>query len=254
MPRLTPMQEHQMRTNAAQASSAAALDEQQRALRWLYHQRTLLGGIQSRQAREAHKAQVMPEIAPYLQGVMQANTGQPDPVLSYAAVWAIDAGMWALACELGRYVIGHGLAMPDEFERNAATTLADLMADAALIGRMSAADARQWLPIVMQITAEADMPDQTRAKNHKAIAYGLAGKTTLAGQPGDWSVLDAATLRLALDHLLQAEQLDANAGVKKDIAAVQKLLQKQEQPADSSAPAKPAAKAATKAKGKTKSS
>ena len=68
------------------------------------------------------------------------------------------------------------------------------------------------------------MPDPARAKVHKAIAYGLAGKTMLAGQAGDWAALDAAALQMALQHLTQAEQFDPECGVKKDIAAVQKLL------------------------------
>lgn len=224
MSRLTPMQAHQQRVNAAQAGTASALNEQQRALQWLHTQRALLQGLQSRQTREAHKAQVLPEIEPYLEGVLTANTGAPDPVLAHAAVWALDASNWPLALTLGAYMVKHSLPAPDEFKRNAATLLCDLMADAALTGSMPAAQIDGWLSAALSITKDADMPDQTRAKAHKAIAYGLAGKTTLAGQAGDWKGLSDAALRMALDHLTKAEQLDHNAGVKKDIAAVQKLL------------------------------
>lgn len=224
MSRLTPMQAHQQRVKAAQAGSATALDEAQRALQWLHTQRGLLSALASRQTREAHKAKVLPEITPYLQGVLQADAGAPDPVVAHAAVWAMDAGAWPLALQLGAYMVRHGLPAPDEFKRNAATLLCDLMADAALTGSMPAAQIDGWLSAALSITKDADMPDQTRAKAHKAIAYGLAGKTTLAGQAGDWKGLSDAALRMALDHLTKAEQLDHNAGVKKDIAAVQKLL------------------------------
>ena len=224
MSRITPMQRHQMRTRATQATTADALTGQQRALQWLHTQRGLLSALQSRQAREAHKTQVLPEIEPYLIGALDADTGAPDPVLQYATVWALDAADWPLAIRLGAYAIRHGIPMPDEFQRNAPTLLLDLMADAALTGRMQGADGVGHIVNALAITEGQNMPDQTRAKAHKAIAYGLAGKTTLAGQSGDWKGLRAPTLRMALDHLTQAEQLDQNAGVKKDIAAVQKLL------------------------------
>lgn len=250
MPQLSPMQQHQMRVNAAQAGDTAALSEQQRALKWLHTQRALLSGIQSRQEREAHKARVMPEIEPYLQGALAADAGQPDPVLTYCTVWALDAGLWRLALDLGRYAVRHGLPMPDEFQRNAPTLLADLMADAALIGRIPAADAPALLEQTLNIIEGANMPDQARAKTHKAIAYGLAGKTTLAGQPGDWASLSAATLELALHHLIAAEKLDPNCGVKKDIAMTRKLLgQKEPAPApdaEADTPPAPRTRAARK--------
>lgn len=237
MARLTPMQRHQLRTQAAQASTTQAATGQQRAMQWLHTQRALLAALQSRQAREAHKAQVLPEIEPYLQGVLEADTGATDPVVQYAAVWALDAGDWGLAMELGDYAIRHGIPMPDEFQRNAPTLLLDLMADAALNGRIDAADVHVLVTDALTITEGQNMPDQTRAKAHKAIAYGLAGKTTLAGQAGSWKGLAANTLRLALKHLTTAEQLDPNSGVKKDIAAVQKLLDAADKPA-APAPAK----------------
>ena len=53
--------------------------------------------------------------------------------------------------------------------------------------------------------------------------------STLAGQAGSWAGLAPNVLAMALDHLQRAEQLDPKTGVKKDIAAVQKLLQKAEQ-------------------------
>lgn len=229
---LSPVQAHQMRIRATQAGQTAALDEAQRALHWLHAQKGLLSGIQSHQARHAHKAQVLPEILPYIDGVLaaahkQAQAGQAvtaDPVLAHCAVWAIDAGDWPLAVRLAEHLIQHGLPMPDEFERTAATAFADMMSEAALYGRLPAGLAADYMRQVAALTQEHDMPDQSRAKVHKAIAYALAGKTLLAGQAGEWAGLDAATLAMALQHLTQAERLDAECGVKKDIAAVQKLL------------------------------
>lgn len=262
---LSPVQAHQMRIRATQAGQTAALDEAQRALHWLHVQKGLLSGIQSHQARHAHKAQVLPEILPYIDGVLDAaykleEAGQAvpaDPVLAHCAVWAIDAGDWPLAVRLAEHLIQHGLPMPDEFERTAATAFADLMSEAALYGRLPAGLVAHYMQQVAYITREQDMPDQTRAKVHKSIAYGMAGKTMLAGQAGDWAGLDAATLQMALQHLTKAEQFDPECGVKKDIAAVQKLLAKAEpEPAETEAEAetepaeKPAEKPAKPAKPK----
>lgn len=229
MATLTPMQRHQLSTQAAAGEQDATLDGNQRALRWLHTQRGLLAALQSRQAREAHKAKVLPEIELYLQGVLAADSGAPDPVVQYATVWAMDAGDWDLATRLTAYAMRHGLPMPDEFKRGPAALLCDLLADAILGARLLGAEAATMMQDAINLTAEADMPDQTRAKAHKAIAYGLAGKTTLAGQAGSWAGLAPAVLTMALDHLQRAEQLDPKTGVKKDIAAVQKLLQKTEQ-------------------------
>ena len=243
------VQAHQMRIAAARAETDAAQTHNARAMRWLHDQRSILAGIQSDQQKEAHKAQVLPEIRPYLDGVLQANTGAADVIVSHCAVWAIDAGDWPLAMDLAAYVVRHGLAMPDQFKRNAPTTITDLMADAALAGRMPADVAPQLLATVLDITEGANMPDQSRAKAHKAIAYGMANKTMRAGDAGDWAGLSPATLRMALAHLQQAEQLDDKCGVKKDITAVQRELAKHEPaaaPAPSPAPAQAAKAPATK--------
>ncbi|MBJ9626084.1 terminase, partial [Burkholderia multivorans] len=61
---------------------------------------------------------------------------------------------------------------------------------------------------IEQLTALADMPDEVRAKLHKAIGYGLA-----ASHPAS-----------ALDHLRRALQLFANVGVKKDIERLEREL------------------------------
>ena len=164
MARLTPMQRHQLRTQAAQASTTQAATGQQRALQWLHTQRALLSALQSRQAREAHKAQVLPEIEPYLHGVLEADTGAVDPVVQYAAVWSLDAGEWQLAIDLGQYAIRHGIPMPDEFQRNAPTLLLDLLADAALTGAMARDEINLHLPVAIAITEGQNMPAQTRAK------------------------------------------------------------------------------------------
>lgn len=244
-----------MRVHAQQHSQRQADGEQPRAHKWLYDQTAMLRGIQSATGKEAHKAQVLPEITPYLEGVLQADTGAPDVVMATATVWAIDAAMaqpslWPQAVQLAAYVVRHDLPMPDQFKRNAPTLVVDLCADAALAGRIPKTIAPQLLASLLDLTQGANMPDQTRAKNHKAIAYALAGRTNKAGEPGDWANASTGALQTALEHLTEAERMDAGSGVKKDIQAVQKLLKErtplrdadapQAPPADKPAPAKTA--------------
>ena len=245
MARLTPMQAHQMRVNAQQHSQQAAEGAQPRALKWLYDQTVILRGIQSTASKEAHKAQVLPEITPYLEGVMQADSGQPDAIFATCTVWAIDAACaepahWPQAMHLIAYAVRHALPMPDQFKRNAPTLVVDLCADAALAGRIPAAIAPQLLAALLDLTEGANMPDQSRAKNHKAIAYAMAGRTTKAGEPGDWASVSTGGLQVALDHLTEAERLDEKCGVKKDIGTVQKLLKARATPAETAAPPAPA--------------
>ena len=123
----------------------------------------------------------------------------------------------------------------DDFKRNAATIVADLFADAVLAGTLAGVRAVANLQRVCEITESADMPDPSRAKLHKSIAYGMAGKTTLAGQPGNWADLTLPAARMVLTHLVKAEQLHESSGVKADIKAVQRHIAQLEGKPDPSA-------------------
>jgi hypothetical protein len=133
-------------------------------------------------------------------------------------VWAIDAGDYALAARIGRYVVTHGLLMPDRFNRTAATVLVDEICDPILV-QVKADDTTDVTPYlavlddVADFTAGSDMPDVVRAKLCKARAFALRNGTTE----------EQAT---ALELLRQALTLDAGAGVKKEIDRLARVVKK----------------------------
>ena len=128
-------------------------------------------------------------------------------------VWAIDCRDYALALRLGRYVVRHGLTLPDNFNRTAATFLTEEMSKPVLTLAAADADAdlsasTAVLDEVAEIVADSDMPDVVRAKLCKARALARRGAT------------DITTKAEALALFREALTRNPNAGVKKEIATL----------------------------------
>jgi hypothetical protein len=188
----------------------------------LIEHRRMLKDIQSVERKIAAKVAFLPIYDAWIDGALAAGNGAQDEVLSTVLVWHIDAGNYARALQIARYVVQHGLQMPDRYERNVATVLIDEFGAAALAGRMPHELALQVLPDVLQLTAEHDAPDQARAKLHKAVGYALIGKSGSADV--DLSAVPEPVARLALDHLQRALALFDQVGVKKDLERLERRL------------------------------
>jgi len=115
-------------------------------------------------------------------------------------VWAVDIGDYTRALTLARYVIRHDLRMPEGFERGAACWLLEELAKTADLD----AEALPALAEALDLTAGKDMPDQARAKAHRAL--GLAAESD-----------DPAG---AVRHLETALRLDPGCGVKRALVRV----------------------------------
>ena len=158
-----------------------------------------LKDIQSIERKIDVKRQLLPEYQPWLEGVILGNSGQQDDVFMTVLVWTIDTGDLEAAIPLADYAIRNNLAMPDQYQRTTACVIAEEAADLALKG--NAIDVI-LLQAVAGLTADHDMPDEVRAKLHKAIGYALR---------------DAGQLVEARERLAYALQLHDKVGVKKDI-------------------------------------
>lgn len=143
--------------------------------------------------------ELLPKYAAWAEGVLAAGGAQQDDVLMYVMLWRIDAGDYAGALEIGRHALRHGWVMPLG-NRNVQTVLAEEMADAAQSAMLAATgfDADLLLQ-TLELTDGLDMPDQSRARLHKAIG----------------AVLSESNPASALNHLNHALQLDPRCGVKK---------------------------------------
>lgn len=220
---LTPAQRHFQRVMAERHGKT---DEQSDTARTAHEQimhrlrmdQSALKRVQSDQAKAAMKRQLLPHYEGWIEGTLDGDSGRQDEVIVTLMVWAIDAGDYVLAARIGRYVVAHGLLMPDRFNRTAATILVDEICDPILV-QVKADDTTDVTPYlsvldeVAEFTADSDMPDMVRAKLCKARAFALRNGTT-----------EEQTIALAL--LRQALTLDAGAGVKKEIERLARAVKK----------------------------
>lgn len=221
---LSPAKRHFLRHQAAHAASDEPQQQREGAGAYelmqaqLIEDRRTLHGIQSVEQKAKVKAQMLPKYVPWIQGVLESGNGAPDEVLTTVMVWFLDAGGWRAALEIAEYVLKHGLAMPDRYKRESAVVLAEEIADQAL-KLLAAPDTAGSVDLgalqtVDRLVDGRDMPDQVRAKLHKAIGY------TLRLNP------DIEQQGRALDHLRRALQLHDKVGVKKDIEILERELSK----------------------------
>lgn len=220
---LTPAQKHFQRVMAERHGKT---DEQSDTARTAHEQimhrlridQSALRRVQSDQAKAAMKRQLLPHYEGWIEGTLDGDSGRQDEVIVTLMVWAIDAGDYVLAARIGRYVVTHGLLMPDRFNRTAATVLVDEICDPILV-QVKADDATDVTPYlavlddVADFTSGSDMPDVVRAKLCKVRAFALRNGTT-----------DEQTT--ALELLRQALTLDAGAGVKKEIDRLARVVKK----------------------------
>lgn len=221
---LTPAQRHFQRVMAERRGQAdEESDIQRTAHEQILHRLRMdlsrLSGVQSEETKAEMKKSMLPEYEGWIEGTLDGDSGRQDEVITRLMVWAIDCRDYALALRLGRYVVRHGLTLPDNFNRTAATFLTEEMSKPLLTLAAADADADlssgiAVLDEVAEIVADSDMPDVVRAKLCKARALSRRGAT------------DITTKAEALALFREALTRNPNAGVKKEIATLAREVKK----------------------------
>lgn len=221
---LTPAQKHFQRVMAERRGQAdEESDIQRTAHEQILHRLRMdlsrLSGVQSEETKAEMKKSMLPEYEGWIEGTLDGDSGRQDEVITRLMVWAIDCRDYALAMRLGRYVVRHGLTLPDNFNRTAATFLTEEMSKPVLTLAAADADADlssgvAVLDEVAEIVADSDMPDVVRAKLCKARALARRGAT------------DITTKAEALALFREALTRNPNAGVKKEIATLAREVKK----------------------------
>ncbi|NQS81481.1 phage terminase small subunit [Pantoea agglomerans] len=223
---LTPAQKHFQQVMAArrgealaEAVSSVARTAHEQILHQMRMHMTQLSRVKSDQAKAEMKRVMLPDYEGWIDGTLEADSGRQDEVITRLMVWAVDCADYTLALRIGRYVVRHDMAMHDDFKRNAATFLADEICNPVLTLAKTDKDADLSACIapldeLADIVAEADMPDEVRAKLCKA--RGLVRRASL----------DAETQGQALNLLREAMSLNASSGVKREIDALSRKLAK----------------------------
>ncbi|WP_408588370.1 phage terminase small subunit [Novosphingobium sp.] len=172
-----------------------------------------------------------------LAGALAAGQAPQDEIVANMLVWAIDLADWPLALDIARHVLAHGLSLPERYKRQPAVAIAEQVAEAGL-GQDVTVDLKTLLR-VETLTATHDMPDQVRAKLHKALALAFTAAADAFDPTAESAVAGGkrALLDNALTHFRRALGLDAGCGVKKLIEQTTRDLAKAAQAASGEPPA-----------------
>lgn len=222
---LTPAQRHFQQVMAERRGGSDQRDAETRTaheqiLFRLHLHKSSLSQIQSRQAKAAVKASILPEFEGWIDGTIEGDSGRADPVITTLMVWAVDCSDYALALRIGRYVVKHGLSMPeDNYRRPAPTVLTEEICNPILNIATTDAGAElagyiAMLDELAEIVADSDMPDEVRAKLCKVRAF-CRRDTENAETKGE-----------ALKLFREAMSLNPGAGVKREIASLVSALKK----------------------------
>ncbi|GIX38031.1 MAG: bacteriophage terminase endonuclease subunit [Silanimonas sp.] len=209
-------QRHYQRAVAALAAAAAPGESvpahasaYELMLAQLAEDRRRLKALQSVERKIEAKRQMLPQYEAWVQGVLAGGSGRQDDVLMTVMVWRIDTGDYPGALDIAEYALRHGLTLPDQYQRSTATVVVEEIAERALAA-LTAGEAfdPQILERAERLTADCDMPDEARAKLHKAL--GLLYQST---QPAE-----------ALRNFRRALALHERVGVKKEIERLEREL------------------------------
>lgn len=225
-----PCRQHFQRVTAAQQAAVAAPGQpmadssayelQMAQLHQHYQQ---LKGIQSAQGKEELKAKILPDYAPYIDGVLASGQGAQDEVVTTVMLWRFDAGDYQGGLDIAAYVLEHGLTMPDRFARTTGCLVAEEVAEAAL--KAIKADSTFDIGILAEadrLTAGHDMPDEVRAKLMLAIGRVAAAQV----DPDKPNPADVHSLEVARHFLTRALELHDKCGGKRDLELVARQLKK----------------------------
>lgn len=224
---MTLARRHFQRVTAALTAANAPAGEEisttayEQQLAQLYEHKRSLKQIQSIERKIDFKREILPLYAPWIEGSLSAGVGGQDAVLMTVMVWRIDTCDFAGALEIAAYALQHDLVMPDQYQRTPATLIAEEIAGQALqaLGTGGTFDA-DVLDTTEQLTRDHDMPDEVRAKVHKAL--GLSLLATMQGENATPTAIAAAPR--SLEHLRRALQLHDRIGVKKEIERLERFI------------------------------
>ena len=227
---LTPAQQHfhrvmAERRHASREPSQLEMTAYETMLHRLRLDKARLSRVQSNKAKADLKRELLPDYQPWIEGVLAADSGQSDDVLTTVMIWCCDCGNIAEALRIGQYVLRRKLPMPDQYKRTTATVLVEEICDPILAAFKAnpavAPVAADLLEGLRGMTQNEDMPDQVRSKLLKALGYTLRLTDNVE------------SLTAAVEYLRQAALLNPKkAGVTRDIELLQRALKKSGPTAD----------------------
>lgn len=210
------------------ANPAAA--EYRQLLSSLHNDLRALHDVQSVQEKIARKATLIATYLPWVTGAISAGAATDDgpgsavqdEIVSTMLVWHLDLCAWSEALLIADHMLRHGVSLPERYKRDVATLLVDRIADTAK--EDAAAVPSDVLTAALDLTNGYDMPDQARAKLHRAIGLDLMAQAETFDPAAETAAAGGrpALVSAALTSLRHALKFDQRVGVKKQIEQLER--------------------------------
>lgn len=193
--------------------------------------------IQSIERKIEAKRQMLPEYEAWIEGVLAAaaesGQGVQDEILATIMIWRIDVGDYEAALPLAEYVLRWKLALPERYARTAPTLIVEEMAGAALSRLGQGEPFPSGVLEYLELLSEGeDMPDEVRAKLHKARGVEVMPKPEAEDDTNGPAGAVRAAREDALAAFKRARQLHEKCGVTKLIEQIERALKKSALQAD----------------------
>ncbi len=150
-----------------------------------------LSNIQSHEAKNAKKAELLPTYIPWIEGTIAGGVGTQDDMLLKLMVWCLDTHDFVNATNIAEFALLNDMVMPEPFSRSVATIYAEQMADEGLKNLDNIADYADIYKKAVELTNPHDMPDEVRAK-----LYRVWGNSVRDTHPADAELAYKRALQL----------------------------------------------------------
>lgn len=159
-----------------------------------------ISAINSREQRQMLKRdELLPKYLEYVQRYRESGLNFPNPVLAYVLVWLFDTEQFTQGLELADFGMSQGQALPERFDRDIPTFVADAVIDWAEAEFKARRSPEPYVSnLLPRVDGEWQLFERIPARFHK-----LLGLIALNRQ--DWPV--------AIAHFERAEQLYESIGV-----------------------------------------
>lgn len=159
-----------------------------------------ISAINSREQRQMLKRdELLPKYLEYVQRYRESGLNFPNPVLAYVLVWLFDTEQFTQGLELADFGMSQGQALPERFDRDIPTFVADAVIDWAEAEFKARRSPEPYVSnLLPRVDGEWQLFERIPARYHK-----LLGLIALNRQ--DWPV--------AIAHFERAEALYESIGV-----------------------------------------
>lgn len=172
-----------------------------------------LSGFNSLEQRQVVKRdELLPKYLEYVDRYRESGLNFPNQVLMYVLVWLFDTTQFEQALELADFAMSQGQALPERFNRDIPTFVADEVIEWAEAEYKASRSPEPYVSnLLSRVDGEWKLFERIPARYHKQLGM-------LAMDRKDWSS--------AIVHFERAESLYESIGVGTRLAGARKALAK----------------------------